>query len=334
MTERRTKQHLNPFLRAVLPLFMQLHDVHTSYCGGMRSAAGVPLLLHDEDGDRSSTSIVRFLGSSAHDPYSTAIASAVAAAGASALGRSSNSASSPSSLSFMTAQRRQQQRLQRQQEKEQQREKERQHQRQEEEHLNKEHQEKNEKKEPLSRRFGSNQRPQSFEEPPLDPKGRGANRNKPSSFSTGDEINSRPVSATFNGRVAPGSNRSDDDDDQTIKKYSRRSKAQNMPKRSVSFREEEVEYYEKARTKHNDEGDSDADGADDDVINQQDKSDQLTAFLALAKLSHVEDRLREEGYEEIDDFTDATDADLKECGFKKPEIKRLRRYLTSPTKNK
>ena len=84
----------------------------------------------------------------------------------------------------------------------------------------------------------------------------------------------------------------------------------------------------------NDEGDSDADGADDDVINQQDKSDQLTAFLALAKLSHVEDRLREEGYEEIDDFTDATDADLKECGFKKPEIKRLRRYLTSPTKNK
>ena len=85
--------------------------------------------------------------------------------------------------------------------------------------------------------------------------------------------------------------------------------------------------------KDNNEGESFDEDEDEDT-NQQDKSDQLTAFLALAKLSHVEDRLREEGYEEIDDFTDATDADLKECGFKKPEIKRLRRYLTSPTRKR
>jgi len=50
-------------------------------------------------------------------------------------------------------------------------------------------------------------------------------------------------------------------------------------------------------------------------------------FLELAKLGQHESRLRQEGYEEVDDLVDAADADLVACGLKKPEVRRLRRYL-------
>jgi hypothetical protein len=75
---------------------------------------------------------------------------------------------------------------------------------------------------------------------------------------------------------------------------------------------------------------------------------RLTAFLSDAKLTHHEERLRAEGYcahvisyceptslhvacvfryEEVDDFADADENDLMLIGLKKPEVKRLRRYL-------
>jgi len=50
-------------------------------------------------------------------------------------------------------------------------------------------------------------------------------------------------------------------------------------------------------------------------------------LLDLAKLAQHESRLKEEGYEEVDDLVDATNADLIACGLKKPEVQRLRRYL-------
>jgi len=53
----------------------------------------------------------------------------------------------------------------------------------------------------------------------------------------------------------------------------------------------------------------------------------LLEFLTTAKLSHHELNLRAEGYEEVDDLDDAEDSDLLKCGLKKPEIRRLRRYL-------
>jgi len=53
----------------------------------------------------------------------------------------------------------------------------------------------------------------------------------------------------------------------------------------------------------------------------------LLQFLTTAKLSHHELNLRAEGYEEVDDLDDAEDSDLLKCGLKKPEIRRLRRYL-------
>lgn len=72
---------------------------------------------------------------------------------------------------------------------------------------------------------------------------------------------------------------------------------------------------------------------DDNEEEEEDEEDEpsasnLTVFLALAKLSQHEATLREEGYEEVDDLADADDSDLLRAGFKKPEIRRLRRYLS------
>jgi len=54
---------------------------------------------------------------------------------------------------------------------------------------------------------------------------------------------------------------------------------------------------------------------------------QLSAFLSAAKLTQHISQLNKEGYLEIDDLEDADDSDLIHAGMKKPEIRRLRRYL-------
>jgi hypothetical protein len=68
--------------------------------------------------------------------------------------------------------------------------------------------------------------------------------------------------------------------------------------------------------------------ADDDDAETEASANNLAVFLALAKLSQHEATLRLEGYEEVDDLADADDEDLLRAGLKKPEIRRLRRYLS------
>ena len=58
-----------------------------------------------------------------------------------------------------------------------------------------------------------------------------------------------------------------------------------------------------------------------------DEARSLSAFLAGAKLLVHEAVLRLGGYEEVADLAEAEDDDLVEMGLKKPEVKRLRRYL-------
>ena len=70
------------------------------------------------------------------------------------------------------------------------------------------------------------------------------------------------------------------------------------------------------------------DNDDDEEDADEPSASNLTVFLTLAKLSQHEATLREEGYEEVDDLADADDSDLLRAGFKKPEIRRLRRYLS------
>ena len=53
----------------------------------------------------------------------------------------------------------------------------------------------------------------------------------------------------------------------------------------------------------------------------------LEDFLEGAKLLPHQQRLKDEGYEEIADLDEAEDNDLLELGLKKVELKRLRRYL-------
>ena len=53
----------------------------------------------------------------------------------------------------------------------------------------------------------------------------------------------------------------------------------------------------------------------------------MVAFLEDAKLTAYASVLHENGYSELTDLRDADDVDLGELGLKKPEIKRLRRYL-------
>jgi hypothetical protein len=66
----------------------------------------------------------------------------------------------------------------------------------------------------------------------------------------------------------------------------------------------------------------------DDDTETEASASNLAVFLALAKLSQHEATLRLEGYEEVDDLADADDEDLLRAGLKKPEIRRLRRYLS------
>ena len=58
-----------------------------------------------------------------------------------------------------------------------------------------------------------------------------------------------------------------------------------------------------------------------------DESRSLSAFLAGSKLLAHEAGLRAGGYEEVADLDEADDDDLAGIGLKKPEVKRLRRYL-------
>jgi hypothetical protein len=62
-----------------------------------------------------------------------------------------------------------------------------------------------------------------------------------------------------------------------------------------------------------------------------DELHDLTAFLAGAKLSSHEGALRNGGFEEVSDLEQAAgDEGLIALGLKKPEVKRLRRYLARP----
>ena len=53
----------------------------------------------------------------------------------------------------------------------------------------------------------------------------------------------------------------------------------------------------------------------------------MVAFLEEAKLTAFASVLHDAGYSELTDLREADDVDLGELGLKKPEIKRLRRYL-------
>ena len=53
----------------------------------------------------------------------------------------------------------------------------------------------------------------------------------------------------------------------------------------------------------------------------------MVAFLKEAKLTADARVLHDAGYSELTDLGAADDVDLGELGLKKPEIKRLRRYL-------
>lgn len=53
----------------------------------------------------------------------------------------------------------------------------------------------------------------------------------------------------------------------------------------------------------------------------------LEIFLTSAKLSAHMTSMKAAGYEEVFDLDEAEDSDLLELGLKKPEVKRLRRYL-------
>ena len=53
----------------------------------------------------------------------------------------------------------------------------------------------------------------------------------------------------------------------------------------------------------------------------------MVAFLEEAKLTPYASVLHDAGYSELTDLRAADDVDLGELGLKKPEIKRLRRYL-------
>ena len=57
----------------------------------------------------------------------------------------------------------------------------------------------------------------------------------------------------------------------------------------------------------------------------------MAAFLEEAKLSAHLKALSGGGYEELGDLAEAEDSDLLELGLKKPELKRLRRYLAKVT---
>jgi hypothetical protein len=67
--------------------------------------------------------------------------------------------------------------------------------------------------------------------------------------------------------------------------------------------------------------------AEEEEEEEEELTNNLLEFLTMAKLANREPRLRAEGYEEVDDLVDADDHDLVKCGLKKPEIRRLRRYL-------
>jgi hypothetical protein len=58
------------------------------------------------------------------------------------------------------------------------------------------------------------------------------------------------------------------------------------------------------------------------------KEFDLMVFLEGAKLLAHTEALKVGGYEEVPDLDEADDSDLMELGFKKPEVKRLRRYLS------
>ena len=53
----------------------------------------------------------------------------------------------------------------------------------------------------------------------------------------------------------------------------------------------------------------------------------MVAFIEEAKLTAYASVLYDAGYSELTDLREADDVDLGELGLKKPEIKRLRRYL-------
>ena len=53
----------------------------------------------------------------------------------------------------------------------------------------------------------------------------------------------------------------------------------------------------------------------------------MVQFLEEAKLTAYASVLYDAGYSELTDLREADDVDLGELGLKKPEIKRLRRYL-------
>jgi hypothetical protein len=350
---------------------MQLHDVKSSYCGGMRAAAGVPLLLSDEEDEdhydgRASGSSHRFTGSLAHEPYSAAVAAAVAAAtvsvGSSDAGALSSSSSPSSSLSYMTAQRRQQQKVQRQEERQ------RQLQREQWKKQIREEEEEHEQEQRRQRQLGEKQRSKSFHEKQVTFDTQSGDRMRlmtkssrsfamprgASARASGGGSRDTPFSAYDQSRGEKGEEREqhgrrkyfEDEDDPTTGtrqeqegiSIGNESDGEDWDRAGASERIEEEEMArrsvrEEVEDDEQQEEDGDDDSEGDEHENAQEKSNQLTAFLALAKLSHVEDSLREEGYEEIEDFTDASDADLKECGLKKPEIKRLRRYLPAPSRS-
>ena len=57
----------------------------------------------------------------------------------------------------------------------------------------------------------------------------------------------------------------------------------------------------------------------------------MVELLEEAKLTAYASVLHDAGYSELTDLREADDVDLGELGLKKPEIKRLRRFLSRET---
>jgi hypothetical protein len=61
--------------------------------------------------------------------------------------------------------------------------------------------------------------------------------------------------------------------------------------------------------------------------NSNNNTSSFAAFLERALLTEHASGLQREGFREAADLRDAEDDDLVSAGLKKPEIRRLRRYL-------
>ena len=291
---------------AVLPLFTQLHDVRASYCSSLRAAAG----LSPQHPDMYDSQYYgRFSEIHSNDPYSSALAAAVISATAS----SSNGWTSTSP--FMIAQREERRKSQQQR--------------------MKLHGEKvvRQKESQIEARSFKDKKGQSYDEEvghyEID-KWQGFQQ--PSKETkTMPRLVSRRANSFHDRGNGTVSIRTEEQNSRSLAHDSNRAE-ENM-QRSRDRQQESPTKIEQEQSMHDSRGSAkkSTEVEEELVDGEDDKSEELTAFLALAKLSHVEDRLREEGYEEVDDFTEANDKDLAECGLKKPEIKRLRRYL--PNRN-